>query len=82
MDNIMAYRKGTQGQTMTYKTLHKKLKIEQHEPTKSDSECSGATYIKQITKLRFLLRWTHDCVHHILLHCCRMNEMNSIYIYI
>ena len=25
-------KKGTKGQTMMYKTLHRKLKIEQHEP--------------------------------------------------
>jgi len=28
----MAKRDRTQGQTMIYKTLHRKLKIEQHEP--------------------------------------------------
>ena len=31
----MAKRKNTKGQTMIYKTLHKKLKIEQHEATKT-----------------------------------------------
>jgi hypothetical protein len=31
-DNTMANRKSTKGQTMIYKTLHRKLKVEQHEP--------------------------------------------------
>jgi len=31
-DNIMTKRKGTKRQTMIYKTLHRKIKIEQHEP--------------------------------------------------
>jgi hypothetical protein len=31
----MAKRKSTKGQTTIYKTLHKKLKMEQHEPTKN-----------------------------------------------
>ena len=30
-DNIMVKRKRTRGQTTIYKTLHRKLKIEQHE---------------------------------------------------
>jgi hypothetical protein len=31
-DNIMAKRKLTKGQTTIYKTLHRKLKTEQHKP--------------------------------------------------
>ena len=31
-DNTMSKRKWTKGQTMIYKTLHRKLKIEQREP--------------------------------------------------
>jgi hypothetical protein len=31
-DNTMAKRQRTEGQTMIYKTLHRKLKIEQQEP--------------------------------------------------
>ena len=31
-DNIMTKRKGTKRQTMIYITLHRKIKIEQHEP--------------------------------------------------
>jgi hypothetical protein len=31
-DNTMAKRKRTNGQTMIYKVLHRKLKIEQHDP--------------------------------------------------
>jgi hypothetical protein len=31
-DNTMAKRKRTKGQTTIYKTLHRKLKIEQYEP--------------------------------------------------
>jgi hypothetical protein len=34
----MAKRKRTKGQTTIYKTLHRKLKIEQHEPTKTGVE--------------------------------------------
>ena len=30
--NIMAKRKGTKRQTMIYKSVHKKIKIAQHEP--------------------------------------------------
>ena len=32
IDNAMGKRKRTKGQTMIYKTLHRKLKIEQREP--------------------------------------------------
>jgi hypothetical protein len=32
-ENIMTKRIETKGQTMVYKTLHRKLKIEQHEPS-------------------------------------------------
>ena len=31
-DNTIVRKKGTKGQKMIYKTLHRKLKIEQHEP--------------------------------------------------
>jgi len=31
-DNTMAKRKKEKGQTTIYKTLHRKLKIKQHEP--------------------------------------------------
>jgi hypothetical protein len=31
-DNTMAKGKRTKGQTLIYKTLHRKQKIEQHEP--------------------------------------------------
>jgi len=31
-DNPLAKRKGSKGQTMIYKTLHRKRIIEQHEP--------------------------------------------------
>ena len=34
-DNTMAKRKRTKGQTTIYKILHRKLKIEQHEPIKN-----------------------------------------------
>ena len=34
-DNTMSTRKRTQGQTMIYKTLHRKLKIEQHQAHKN-----------------------------------------------
>jgi hypothetical protein len=35
IDNKTAKRKRTKGQTTTCKTLHRKLKIEQHGPTKN-----------------------------------------------
>jgi hypothetical protein len=41
-DNTMAKRKMTKGQTMVYKTLHKKLMIEQHDPHKGQRVNSGA----------------------------------------
>ena len=31
-DNTMAKRKSTKGRTTIYKTLHRKLQIQQHEP--------------------------------------------------
>ena len=34
-DNTMAKRKSTKGQTMIYKTLHRNLKTELHNPTKN-----------------------------------------------
>jgi hypothetical protein len=34
-DNTMAKSKRRKGQTTIYKTLHRKLKIEQHEPHKN-----------------------------------------------
>jgi hypothetical protein len=40
MDNTMTKRKRTKGQTMIYKTLHRKLKIEQHEPHRVNSGAS------------------------------------------
>ena len=33
----MAKAKKTKGQTMIYKTLHRKLKIDQHEPSPLDN---------------------------------------------
>ena len=33
--NTMAKRKRTKGQATIYKALHRKLKMEQHEPTKN-----------------------------------------------
>jgi len=42
----MAKRKSTKGQTTISKTLHRKLKIEQHEPTKirGEPKCSGMVH--------------------------------------
>jgi hypothetical protein len=34
VNNTMAKRKRPKGQTVVYKTLHRKLNIEQHGPTK------------------------------------------------
>jgi hypothetical protein len=41
-DNTMAKRKRTKGQTTSYKTLHRKLKIERHEPHKKAGVNFGA----------------------------------------
>jgi hypothetical protein len=41
-DNTMATRQRTQTQIMIYKTLHRKLKVEQHEPYKRMGENTGA----------------------------------------
>jgi hypothetical protein len=43
-DNAMAKRKRTKEQTMIYKTLHRKLKIDQHKPLLKNGReltCSG-----------------------------------------
>jgi hypothetical protein len=37
-DNTMTQRKKTKGQTMIYKTLHKKLKTEKHELNQNPEE--------------------------------------------
>jgi hypothetical protein len=42
-DNTMAKRKRKKGQTMIYKTLHRKLKVEQSEPLYKPRMNSGAT---------------------------------------
>ena len=52
----MAERKGTKCKTMIYKTLHKKLTIEQYEPHKNKGElmCSGR---------KVLLHWSfYSCL--------------------
>ena len=43
-NNTMAKRKRTKGQTTTYKTLHRKQKIEQRKPIKTQGElmCPGS----------------------------------------
>jgi hypothetical protein len=51
----MAKYKGTKRQTTVYKTIHRKLKIEQHKPTKTqgdlrysgrvDSSCTCGMYV-------------------------------------
>ena len=41
-DNTMANRKRTKGKTTIYKTLHRKLKIEKHEPHSEPVVNSGA----------------------------------------
>jgi hypothetical protein len=53
-DNTMAKRKKTKGQTTIYKTLHRKLKIEQHRTslkTGVELMCSG--------RMQFLLHEWH-----------------------
>ena len=53
-ENTMAERKGTTGLTTMYKTLHRKLKIEQHEPHKKLG----------MTSVRFFLPKTmYVCLH-------------------
>jgi hypothetical protein len=39
---VLPKRKRKKGRTMIYKTLHRKLKIEQHEPYKKPGVNSGA----------------------------------------
>jgi hypothetical protein len=48
--NAIAKRKKTTGQTMMYKLLHIKLKIEQHEPSKN---WEGTQVIQEIIVLTF-----------------------------
>ena len=43
----MAKRKGTKGQTTIYKTLHRKLKIEQREPYYNPEVNSVSITVKQ-----------------------------------
>jgi hypothetical protein len=40
-DNTMNKRRRTKGQTMIYKTLHRKLKMNQHEPYEKPELTSG-----------------------------------------
>jgi len=56
-DNTMAKRKRTKGQTMVYKTQHKILKIERHEPT-------------NIRGLTLLLRKRKQFLFHMLHPSC------------
>jgi hypothetical protein len=37
-ENTMAKRKQTKKQTMLYKTIHRKLQIEQHEPHRKNRD--------------------------------------------
>ena len=46
--NTMTKRKRTKGQTTIYKTLHRKLKMEQHEPTKNRGLTSVLSKGKQL----------------------------------
>ena len=49
----MDERKRTKGQIMLYKTIHRKLMIEQQEPkTRGDLRCSGRVMIEQEPKTR------------------------------
>jgi hypothetical protein len=44
----MVKRNGTKGQTMIYKTLYRKLKIEEHEPHKKRGEPMGSGRVKTV----------------------------------
>jgi len=44
----MTKRKRTKGQTMIYKTLHRKLKIDQHEPRDSCEQWLASLQSKYI----------------------------------
>ena len=71
-DNTMIKKQRTKGQTITYKTLHRKLKIEQHKLPLILSMSSHSSYYIQYTiqfKLYYLkffnqfinLRKRHFC---------------------
>ena len=42
-NNTMVKRKRTKGQTTIYKTLHRKLKVEQHDVTTANTKCTMNT---------------------------------------
>jgi len=50
-------KKKTKGQTTIYKTLHRKLKIEQHEPTTN----RGWTQVLRKSKQFLLHMWHPSC---------------------
>ena len=57
----MAERKKTEVQTMIYKTLHRKQKILQHEPTQKMGVGGGGTHVPQ-KGVQFLLhKWHPSC---------------------
>jgi hypothetical protein len=57
----MIRRKTTMGQTITYKTIHKELKIRQHEPTKyrgelrSSGRATNSCFYSDIRRLTFAM---------------------------
>ena len=56
----MAKRKQTKGQTMTYKILHRKLKIEQHEFHKKSGATEGwEVPVLLVAPVMLLLLQTH-----------------------
>ena len=67
--NAIAKRKRTTGQNMMYKSLHIKLKIEQHEPSKN---WERTRVLRK--SVQFLL---HMCTHHVTLGICYFTQENS-----
>ena len=55
LDSTMGKRKLTERRTMVKKTLHRKLKIEQHEPRLKMGENSGAEWWKNGREIRWWL---------------------------
>ena len=55
----MAERKKTEGQAIIYKTLHKKQKILQHEPTQNIG--GGGTHVPQKGIQLLLHKWHPSC---------------------
>jgi hypothetical protein len=66
-NNTMAKRKRTKWQTMIYKTLHRKLKIEQRTPVKTGGfhHCqTGLSYASWFKNIFYSYGWYMYCLKH------------------